>query len=457
MARLPRRHIVALAGLLIIAWSAALASVRATAAQQPPSVTFTQHVLPILQKNCQACHRPGQIAPMSFLTYAETRPWAKAIKEAVVNRKMPPWFADPQHGRFKNDPTLQPRDIEIITTWADSGALEGNAKDAPPPLSWPESGWEIQPDVIVQGPAYSVPARTKNDVIEWTYITVPSGFKEDTWVTSMEIRPSQPSVTHHICVYFRPHTPEVIYNFPRSRNLPRDDSGSALPEAAGVGIRSSSITAGSTGFEGCYVPGRATEDYRPYNAGKLIKAGTAIVFQVHYTPNGTAVTDRPQIGFTLAKTPPARQYVTLEIFAPSDAKSFAIPPHNPNWQSPNAEATFRMDADLVWMSPHMHVRGKDMTYRLVYPGGKTETILSVPRYDFNWQLGYELAEPMRVPRGTHIVVTAHYDNSINNKFNPEPNRTVYYGEMSWEEMMHAFFSVVVDKGVDPRTIIGRRR
>jgi hypothetical protein len=452
-----RNHIVAAAVLLAIGTWVVTSSPNEAAAQESTPVTFNKDVLPILQKNCQSCHRPGQIAPMSFLTYAEVRPWAKAMKEAVVGRKMPPWFADPRHGRFKNDRSLQPADIETISKWADTGAAEGNPSDAPPRPNWADNGWEIQPDVIVQGVAYSVPARTKNDVIEWTYITVPSGFKEDTWVTSMEIRPSQPSVTHHICIYFRPHTPDVIYNYPRSQNIPRDSSGSALPEAAGVGRRAASITAGSTGFEGCYVPGRAAEDYRPYNAGKLIKAGTDIVFQIHYTPIGTAVTDRPRIGFTVSKTPPARQYVTLQIFAPDDADIFAIPPNHPNWKSPDAEATFRMDADLVWMSPHMHVRGKDMTYQLIYPDGRTETILSVPRYDFNWQLGYELAEPLKVPQGTDIVVTAHYDNSINNKFNPDPNRTVYYGEMSWEEMMHAFFSVVVDKDVDPRTIVGRIR
>jgi len=427
-----------------------------TARQEPTPVTFNKHVLPILQKHCQTCHRPGQIAPMSFMTYAEARPWAKAMKQAVLSRKMPPWFADPQHGRFKNDLSLRSDDIETISQWVDSGAPEGNSDDAPARRSWPEDGWDIPPDVIVNGPAFPVPARTKNNVIEWIYITVPSGFKEDTWVTSMEIRPSQPSVTHHICVYFRPHTPEVMYKFPRSVNQPRDETGNILPAAAGVARRPASITAGSNGIEGCYVPGRASEDYRRYNAGKLIPAGTDIVFQVHYTPNGTAVTDRPRIGFTVAKTPPERRYVTLQIAPPSDANSFAIPPNHPNWESPRAEATFRMDADLIWMSPHMHVRGKDMTYQLVHPGGRTETVLSVPRYDFNWQLGYELAEPVRVAKGTDIVVTAHYDNSMTNKFNPDPNRTVYYGEMVWEEMMHAFFSVVVPKGVHPGTIVGPR-
>jgi hypothetical protein len=447
-----------IAFLLVIGAAAALAlRGQATAGQDSASVTFHRDVLPVLQKHCQKCHRPGQIAPMPFMTYEGTRPWAKAMKEAVLSRKMPPWFADPQYGRFKNDLSLEVNEIETIAHWVDNGSREGNPNDAPDPVGWPEDGWDIQPDVIVNGPPFPVPARAKNDVIEWTYITVPSGFTEDTWVTSMEIRPSQPSVTHHICVYFRPHTPEVMYNFPRSLNQPRDETGNILPSAAGVGRRPASITAGSNGIEGCYVPGRASEDYRPYNAGKLIKAGTDIVFQVHYTPNGTAVTDRPRIGFTVSKAPPQRRYVTLMISPPSDANIFAIPPNESNWESPIAEATFRMDADLVWMSPHMHVRGKDMTYQLVHPSSQTETILSVPRYDFNWQLGYEFEQPLKVAKGTDIVVTAHYDNSTNNKFNPDPNRTVYYGEMVWEEMMHAFFSVVVPKDVEPGTIVGPRR
>ena len=418
-------------------------------------VTFHKDVLPILQKNCQSCHRPGQVAPMSFLTYESTRPWAKAMKVAVATKKMPPWFADPQFGHFANDRSLKQNDIETIAKWADSGAPEGNAKDAPPAVQWPADGWTIQPDVIVNGPETVVPAHPKNNVIEWSYITVPSGITEDTWITSMEIRPSEPSVTHHICVYFKPHTADVKYNEPVWADRPRDETGTALAEAAGVNGRGipPSITAGSNGVEGCYVPGQLTQDYRVHNAAKLVKAGTDIVFQVHYTPNGKEVTDRPRLGFTVAKTPPQHVYVSFGISAPSDAKHFAIPPNDGNWESPPAEATFTEDVELVWMFPHMHVRGKEMTYRLVYPDGKTETILSVPRYDFNWQLGYDLARPVKVPKGTKLVVTAHYDNSVNNKFNPDPNRTVYYGDMTWEEMMFPFFSVVVDPAVDPKKVI----
>ncbi len=429
----------------------------ALAAEPAPAVTFHKDVLPILQKNCQSCHRPGQIAPMSFLTYAEARPWAKAMKAAVLTKKMPPWFADPHYLPFANDRSLKPSDIDTIAKWADSGAAEGDAKAAPPVIQWPGEGWEIQPDLIVKGPEFKVPAHPKNNVIEWSYIIVPSGITTDTWITSMEIRPSEPAVTHHICVYFKPHTADVKYNQPIWDDKERDETGSAVPRAAGGGRPSQGITAGSTGIEGCYVPGQRTQDYRTHHAAKLIKAGSDIIFQVHYTPNGQEITDRPEIGFTVAKEAPQRVYVTVGISAPSDPKSFAIPPNDPNWESPKAIATFDQDADLVWMFPHMHVRGKDMTYRLVYPDGHMETVLNVPRYDFNWQLGYDLAAPVHVTKGTRLEVTAHYDNSVNNKFNPDPNRTVYYGDMTWEEMMFPFFGVVVEKGIDPKKVVRGRR
>jgi hypothetical protein len=419
------------------------------------SITFHNDVEPILQANCQSCHRPGQTAPMSLLSYESARPWAKAMKNAVLTRKMPPWFADPQYGHFKNDRSLKQADINTIAQWADAGAPEGNPKDAPAAVKWPADGWEIQPDFIVNGPEVGVPAKPKANVIEWTYITVPSGLKEDTWVTSMEIRPSEPSVTQHICVYFKPHTADTQYNTPAWSARPRDEKGVAPAEAAGANGRNlpKSLLEGTNGPEGCYVPGQYTQDYRLFHAAKLIKADSDMVFQLHYTPNGHDVVDRPRLGFTVAKGPAERTYVTIGTSAPSDAKHFAIPPNDPNWESPPMEAEFLADVELVNMFPHMHVRGKDMTYRLTFPNGETETILSVPHYDFNWQLGYDVAQPIRIPKGTRIKVTAHFDNSVNNKFNPDPNQTVYYGDMTWEEMMFPFFSVTVDPAVNTKRVI----
>ena len=284
-------------------------------------------------------------------------------------------------------------------------------------------------------------------------MTVPSGFNEDTWITSVQIKPDHPAVAHHICMGFNPHTPDVEYFKAVWIDKPRGEDGSALPDQGptfgpatpGKGSRSMA--------EDCYLPGNPVADYRVFNAAKLVKAGSDITLNLHYTPNGTAVTDHVLIGFTAAKAPPDRRYVSLSTTAPTDPKRFAIPPNDPNWQSPPAEVTFNQDVELVYMMPHMHVRGKDMTYTLVYPDGRKEVVLSVPRYDFNWQLGYNTS--IKVPKGTKLHVDAHYDNSPNNKWNPNPNKTVYYGEMTWEEMMFPFFGVVIGKDADPAKVLVR--
>ncbi len=377
-------------------------------------VTFNKVVLPILQKNCQSCHRPGQIAPMSLLTYQSARPWAKAMKSAVVQRMMPPWFADAQYGHFTNDRSLKPEDIDTIARWADSGALEGDAKDTPPPVEWPADGWLIRPDLIVQGPVFDVPARPKNNVVEWMWVTVPTGFKKDTWVTAVQIRPEHPEVAHHMCLAFKPHTPDVKYFEAVWQDKSRDEEGSAIPTSGPTFGGRTNLLNGTRGLEDCYLPGMVSDDYSVHNAAKLIPAGSSV----------------------------------------QDPAHFAIPPNDGDWQSPPAEVTFNQDVELVFLMPHMHVRGKDMTYTLEYPDGKKEVVLNVPRYDFNWQLGYDTS--IKVPKGTKLHVDAHFDNSINNKFNPNPNRTVYYGEMTWEEMMNPFFGVVVDRNVDPKKIITSR-
>jgi len=438
-------------------------SIPLMAAEISPSVTYHKDVLPILQKNCQNCHRPGQVAPTSFLTYKETRPWAKAMKAAVVARKMPPWFADPNFGHFLNDRSLPQRDIDTIVKWADSGAAEGDAKDAPAPVQWQTDGWQIKPDVIVQGPVYDVPAKA---VIEWTFIPVPSGFIKDTWVTSVEIKTEAPQVTHHICLSFRPHTPDVQYNVGQTnrQNIQRDEAGvETLESKLRTGFRSGPsrqptpqeaaqfANGGTPGVEERYEPGRQPTDLRIINAAKLIPAGTDIWVNVHYTPNGTPVTDHVQIGFTVAKEEPKRRFFILSAGGPSDPERFAIPPNDPNWASPSSGLVFNQDVELIGLQSHMHLRGKDMTFFLEYPDGRKETILNVPHYDFNWQLWYDTS--IKVPKGTKMTVTAHYDNSVNNRYNPDPNRTVYWGDQSWEEMMAPSYAIAVDKNTDPRKVV----
>jgi hypothetical protein len=302
--------------------------------------------------------------------------------------------------------------------------------------------------LIVQGPTFDVPAHPKNNVVEWIQVTVPSGFTSDTWITSIEIKPEHREVTHHMCATFIPHKEDVKYFAAVWNAKERDEEGSALPDKGRTFGGGPSPNRES--FD-CYVPGYAAIDFRPLNAAKFVPAGSDILLSLHYTPNGKAVTDRVRLGFTVAKEPPQRRYVSLSASSPTDPKQFAIPPGEANWQSPPGEVTFTRDAELVFMLPHMHSRGKDVTYTLEYPDGRKEVVLNVPHYDFNWQLGYQTS--IKVPKGTKLRVDAHFDNSVNNPSNPNPNRTVYYGEMTWEEMMLGFFSVVVEPDTDPMKII----
>jgi hypothetical protein len=428
-------------------------------------VTFNRDVAPILQKHCQSCHRPGQAAPMPLLTYQAARPWAKAILNAVASRKMPPWFADPRYGRFANDPSLAQTEIDTLVNWANDGALEGDPQDLPPPVQWPEGGWQIQPDVVVSLPPYRVPAK---GIVEWIYVTVPTGFAKDTWVTSIEVLPGEPSVVHHAGIFVRPHAPDpktnVKYGEPFWSEVTRDEAGIARAgEAFGGGrfLRGSGKPvagdplAGLSATVAFYVPGSRAMDFRAYHAAQLIPARTDLVAQLHYTPNGKEVTDVTRIGFTLAKEAPRRRFITYSPQPPaiSDRDAFRIPAGDPNWGSPPVDGVFHVDANLVWFLPHMHFRGKDMTYRLTYADGKSEVVLSVPKYDFAWQIGYQAAAPIPVTKGTRLHVDAHYDNSANNAANPDPTRDVFGGTQTWEEMMVPFFGVVVDARVDPRKVM----
>ena len=416
-------------------------------------VTFNKDVLPILQKNCQTCHRAGQIAPMSLLTYKEARPWAKAMKAAVVSRRMPPWFADPQYGHFNNDRSLKPAEIETLVAWVDRGALEGDAKDAPAPIPWLADGWQIRPDVIVELPPYSVPA---SGVKEWEQLAIPAPFKEDTWVTSVEILPGQPSVVHHYCFNFEMHKPTTAYSVYEWMEVPRDDAGVSKDHGRGVDKKEGVVIrrpVGSTketrvegrqtirgGNEFCYLPGLPYEDYRPVNAGVFVPAGSDIIASLHYTANGVGMIDRTRIGFTISKVPPLKRFIPQDgenggnspIARRQAIQDLAIPPYESNYLGPPADITFLKDVELVWFRPHAHVRATSVQYKLTYPDGLEEIVLNVPRYDFNWQLTYRTS--LKIPKGSRMHVEFRYDNSANNRFNPDPSKWVYYGDQSWEEM-----------------------
>ena len=285
------RQLVFVAGLLGLATLAFSVKAATEEDSRPGAVTFNKQVLPILQKNCQTCHRPGEIAPMSFLTYADTRPWAKAMKEAVVNRQMPPWFADPGYGHFANDRRLSEADIKTISTWADNGAPEGDAKDKPAPVTF-QDGWNIKPDMIIEMPKdYNVPA---TGTVNYQNVLVKVNFPEDVWVIAAEMRPGNPKVLHHGRVLVRPPGSEFMKD--------------AVPgEAYETG---SLVLAKGEAPEtlGKFNPGLGEQNFSLFESAKFVPKGSDLVFNLHYTSIGKASTDRSRVGLVFAKTPPKLRY-----------------------------------------------------------------------------------------------------------------------------------------------------
>jgi len=371
-----------------------------------PVITFNKDVAPILYKNCVSCHRPGEVAPMSLLTYRQARPWARAIKEKVVERTMPPWHADPQHGVFENDRRLSQKEIDTIVAWVDSGAKEGDAKDLPPAPQFVE-GWNIgQPDVIFSLlEEVSVPAE---GVVPYQYYTVPTNFKEDRWVQAAEIRPGNRGVVHHVIIF--------VQEPGRTESRP--------------GLRGTHLVG--------FAPGEEPVRFSP-GTGKLIKAGSNLVFQMHYTPSGVAAKDRTSVGLVFAKGPVDKTVITR----PVASRDLRIPPGADNHRVESAY-TFTEDVHITGFMPHMHLRGKDFLYRAVYPDGRTEILLSVPKYDFNWQTIYKPARPVAMPKGSRLECVAHFDNSAKNRFNPDPTQEVRWGDQTWEEMMIGWITYTRD-------------
>jgi hypothetical protein len=409
----------------------ALAGV-AIAAPVPTPVTFNKEVLPILQKRCQECHRPGEVAPMSFMSYKDTRPWAKSIKSAVLTKKMPPWFADPSVGHFLNDRSLSQNEIDTLIKWVDGGTPEGNAKDAPAPREWVE-GWAMgKPDMVIEMPnAFEVPA---NGQVEYQYVILPTNLKEDVWVLASEVRPGDRRVMHHVITSIRE---------PGSKWMADQKPGVVFVPPRGAQARGGILDGGLGG----YVPGQVI---RPASDGPhratLLKAGSDIVFQLHYTPNGKATTDRTKIGLIFAKEPPKERLMggnsaLMRLNIPANADNFEL----------HAVSTVPYDGELVSMMPHAHLRGKAFEYKITRPDGSSEVVLRVPKYDFNWQLTYWLEKPIHMPKGTKVELTGWYDNSANNPYNPDPSKEIHWGEQTTEEMMMGYFSYVVDPGQEIQT------
>ena len=365
-------------------------------------VTFTKDVLPIFQKSCQECHHAGTAAPFSLLTYDDAVNWSAMIKEVVQERRMPPWHADPRHGHFSNNRALSPVEIKTLVKWIEQGTPEGNAQDAPPAKEFTD-GWRIgKPDVIFEIPKeVSIPA---NGTMPYKYMITETDFKEDVWIEAAEARPGNRGVVHHIIVFTM-------------------QPGAKRPLA-----ERNWLVAAAPGDEPLRLPP---------GVGRKIPAGSKLVWQLHYTPTGKPETDRSQVGFKFCKTPPEK---TARVYG-IDNKRFIIPSGDANYRV-EARHTVGRPVTLLGMMPHMHLRGKSFEYKATYPDGRTEVLLSVPQFDFNWQTSYRLEKPLLMPEGTRIDCVAHFDNSAGNPANPDAKTKVTWGDQTWEEMMIGYLDFV---------------
>lgn len=395
--------------------------------------TFSADVYPILRAKCQGCHQQGEIAPMAFTGYRDTKPWAKAIRDAVLRGSMPPWHAAPKaSAAFHNDRSLTQAEIRTIAGWAAAGAPEGRAIDYAAPVRQ-SAGWTLgKPDLVFKLPNMKVPA--KGDV-PYTFIAFPTGLKEDTWVYAAEWKVDQRSVVHHVNAFTRPPGSSYVSGYPLNqffvpnlteRRVGRPGEGAYARRELLVG----------------YEPGYRPIPWGP-ERGKLIKAGSDIVVEAHYNPAGRETTDASELGIYFAKQAPAERVITLSV----QNMAFSIPPGDPAYRS-DAAVTFTTPVRVVSVQPHMHLRGKAMTLKAVLPGGKEEPLIDVPRYDFNWQTTYFLRDPLALPVGSRIDCAAWFDNSPNNKFNPDPKRAVPWGDQSWDEMHIGFTEVAFDAKAD---------
>lgn len=371
-------------------------------------VTYAKDVSRIVQKRCQGCHRPGEIGPMSLLKFDDAKNWAETIHEVVLEERMPPWHADPRFGKFSNDRRLTERERETILAWVEQGSPRGDDADMPPPREFID-GWSIgKPDVVFEmAEEYTAPA---TGVVDYLHFAVDPGFTEDVWVQAAECRPGNRAVVHHMIVYIKAPDKPRLYEL--------DGTASTL---AG------------------WAPGDMPAIYSPGTA-KRIPAGSKFVFEMHYTPNGTVQKDRSSVGIIFAKQPPERIAET-NILA---NMPFRIPAGNPSYKS-QLNYTFRADAQLLGFMPHMHLRGLRAEYRATYPDGRTETLLAVPDYDFNWQSVYRYAEPLRIPKGTKLTWTTWWDNSASNPRNPDPTKTIGWGKQTWDEMANGWMDVVWER------------
>ncbi len=381
---------------------------RNAAPVEKANVSYAKDVAPILQKRCETCHREGQNAPFSLSSYDDAVNKAAMLKEVTTQRRMPPWQADSRYGHFANDRRLTKDEIATLAAWVDGGMSRGDDNQLPKPIDWPKGWTHGTPDLVLSMPEeFEVPA---DGVLPYKNWMIDTKFTEDRWVTIAEARPGTASVVHHIVAY-----------------IVKDGQRNPISADGTLAI----LVGWAPGDLGLVCP--------PDTAMRVPK-GSKLRLEMHYTPTGKAIKDRSSIGLTFAKKPPKYELLIGEFAN----MSFEVPPGGEHYK---AEATFRVRADarIISFAPHMHWRGKDYKYEAVYPDGKRETLLSVPRWDFNWQNVYRFEEAIKVPKGTKLHSVAHWDNSTNNPLNPDPTKQVHFGLQTWDEMMVGFVAYVWER------------
>ncbi len=404
----------------------------------PP--TYYKDVAPILAARCQGCHREGQIAPFALETYQQARQYAAAIAIAARDRSMPPWFADPCCGHFRNNPSLKLEEIATLEAWAQAHTPAGNPKDAPPARQWAK-GWSIDPPDVV----FSMPEAKRlppNGDVPYQYIIIPTHFKEDHWVRMSEIRPGNRAVVHHAVAYIREPGSKWLRGAPVGKAFSADDLTDPVQKRDAMWTDSDILLV--------YAPGSSPDEW-PGGFAKLVPAGSDIVLQMHYAVHGKpGSSDKTSIGLVFSKTPPTKRVLSLQL----TNDRFHIPPGDPNYRV-EVQGTIPNDALLLSFFPHMHLRGKSFEYNIVAPHGQIRTLLRIPQYNFYWQLSYRLQTPIPLKTGTHLQAVATFDNSAANMHNPDPSATVSWGEQTWAEMMVGFFDVAVDPSIDKKNFFRR--
>jgi hypothetical protein len=417
-------------------------------------VTFTRDVAPILYKHCVECHHPNDIAPMSLITYQQAKPWAASIKEAVLLHKMPPWKADPHYGKWSNDPSLSESEIQTLKAWADGAKLEGDPKALPAAPSF-DDGWRIgKPDEVVSIPEHKLEGSGPD---EYTYIRVPTNFTEDRWIVAAELRPGNRKVVHHAHVFVKapeaPKTsttgkaaaPDPVQQYAKWLQIHEGTLSWVRPEAPVINDGCSvddngqfpGHMVGELNLLSSYLPGRGPDVY-PEGTARKIPAGATLEFQIHYShTTGKTEVDATSVGLVFAKEPPRQPSRRIDL----SNHLFMIPAGAPNQEVTECH-TFNHDLYITSLTPHMHYRGKSMRIEATYPDGRKETLLYVPEYNFNWQITYRPVEAIHLPKGSRIVIDAHFDNSANNTLNPDPKQTVRWGSASENEMMDGWIEFV---------------